>query len=143
MGSDPIFGLGRRPEGRRFFLWGGDSGGTPVVHCRGSKTPDKSTEKTQIVTPFLSRLAAIGLTAFGMPLALHAQAPAAPGAAPAAPAVATQDDKITVNFVNADIQSVIKTVGQHTGIALSEGFLLQQDHDAIIAAAQASTVPLP
>ncbi len=26
-----------------------------------------------------------------------------------------QDDKITVNFVNADIQSVIKTVGQHTG----------------------------
>src|SRR5213075_513765 len=26
-----------------------------------------------------------------------------------------QDDKITVNFVNADSQSVIKTVGQHTG----------------------------
>ncbi len=26
-----------------------------------------------------------------------------------------QDEKITVNFVNADIQSVIKTVGQHTG----------------------------
>jgi general secretion pathway protein D len=32
----------------------------------------------------------------------------------AAPAQA-QDEKITVNFVNADIQSVIKTVGQHTG----------------------------
>ena len=35
----------------------------------------------------------------------------------AAPAFAAPDDeeKITVNFVNADIQSVIKTVGQHTG----------------------------
>ena len=32
--------------------------------------------------------------------------------APSAPA---DDEKITVNFVNADIQSVIKTVGQHTG----------------------------
>ena len=30
-------------------------------------------------------------------------------------ASAQDDDKITVNFVNADIQSVIKTVGQHTG----------------------------
>jgi general secretion pathway protein D len=30
-------------------------------------------------------------------------------------AYAQNDDKITVNFVNADIQSVIKTVGQHTG----------------------------
>ena len=30
------------------------------------------------------------------------------------PALA-QDEKITVNFVNADIQSVIKTIGQHTG----------------------------
>ena len=28
---------------------------------------------------------------------------------------ASDDEKITVNFVNADIQSVIKTVGQHTG----------------------------
>jgi general secretion pathway protein D len=28
---------------------------------------------------------------------------------------AAEDEKITVNFVNADIQSVIKTVGQHTG----------------------------
>src|SRR5687767_9205565 len=31
------------------------------------------------------------------------------------PATAAEDEKITVNFVNADIQSVIKTVGQHTG----------------------------
>jgi general secretion pathway protein D len=30
-------------------------------------------------------------------------------------AQATADEKITVNFVNADIQSVIKVVGQHTG----------------------------
>ena len=29
--------------------------------------------------------------------------------------IAPDDDKITVNFVNADIQSVIKTIGQHTG----------------------------
>src|SRR5436190_1844985 len=28
---------------------------------------------------------------------------------------AAEEEKITVNFVNADIQSVIKTVGQHTG----------------------------
>ncbi|MBC8023930.1 MAG: type II secretion system secretin GspD [Burkholderiales bacterium] len=37
--------------------------------------------------------------------------------APAAPPIATSngDERITVNFVNADIQSVIKTVGQHTG----------------------------
>jgi len=32
-----------------------------------------------------------------------------------AAAGAQDDDKITVNFVNADIQSVIKTIGQHTG----------------------------
>ena len=31
------------------------------------------------------------------------------------PAAAADDEKITVNFVNADIQSVIRTVGQHTG----------------------------
>jgi general secretion pathway protein D len=30
-------------------------------------------------------------------------------------AAAQDEEKITVNFVNADIQSVIKTVGQHTG----------------------------
>src|SRR5260221_8617165 len=31
------------------------------------------------------------------------------------PARAAEEEKITVNFVNADIQSVIKAVGQHTG----------------------------
>ncbi|HUL56001.1 MAG TPA: type II secretion system secretin GspD, partial [Usitatibacter sp.] len=37
--------------------------------------------------------------------------------AAAAPSAASEksDDLITVNFINADIQSVIKTVGQHTG----------------------------
>ncbi|WP_171163326.1 type II secretion system secretin GspD [Usitatibacter palustris] len=30
-------------------------------------------------------------------------------------ALAAEEEKITLNFVNADIQSVIKTVGQHTG----------------------------
>jgi general secretion pathway protein D len=35
--------------------------------------------------------------------------------APAPIVTSNGDDKITVNFVNADIQSVIKTVGQHTG----------------------------
>src|SRR2546423_882307 len=35
--------------------------------------------------------------------------------APSPAAAAATEDKITVNFVNADIQSVIKTVGQHTG----------------------------
>ena len=30
-------------------------------------------------------------------------------------AQAAEEEKITLNFVNADIQSVIKTVGQHTG----------------------------
>src|SRR5439155_11311853 len=45
-----------------------------------------------------------------------AQAPApatAPG--PAAPAFAPGEEKFTVNFVNADIQAVIKTIGQQTG----------------------------
>jgi len=36
-------------------------------------------------------------------------------AAAAPPPGAPDEEKITVNFVNADIQSVIKTVGQHTG----------------------------
>jgi general secretion pathway protein D len=55
-----------------------------------------------------SFLAAVALAACLPALAAPA-APAAPAAAPA------DDEKITVNFVNADIQSVIKTVGQHTG----------------------------
>ncbi|HYC37624.1 MAG TPA: type II secretion system secretin GspD [Usitatibacter sp.] len=53
-----------------------------------------------ILRPALACLLAIAVPA-------AAQAPATPAAA--------QDEKITVNFVNADIQSVIKTVGQHTG----------------------------
>ena len=36
-------------------------------------------------------------------------------AAPAAWPAPADDERITVNFVNADIQSVIKVVGQHTG----------------------------
>jgi general secretion pathway protein D len=51
------------------------------------------------------RLAVVTL-ALALACPALAQAPAA-GSAP--------DEKITVNFVNADIQSVIKTVGQHTG----------------------------
>ncbi|MEO5693739.1 MAG: hypothetical protein ABIQ72_11485, partial [Usitatibacter sp.] len=40
---------------------------------------------------------------------------ASPAFAQIPPPVAPADEKITVNFVNADIQSVIKTIGQHTG----------------------------
>jgi general secretion pathway protein D len=36
-------------------------------------------------------------------------------AAPCLAAAQPDEEKITVNFVNADIQSVIKTIGQHTG----------------------------
>jgi len=36
-------------------------------------------------------------------------------AAPCLAAAPAEEEKITVNFVNADIQSVIKTIGQHTG----------------------------
>ena len=49
---------------------------------------------------------AVATFALALPLFAFAQAPA--------PAKA-EEEKITVNFVNADIQSVIKTVGQHTG----------------------------
>ena len=76
------------------------------------------------MTPFLSAranrlpalVAAGALVLFA--LAAEAQAPAAPATPatnPAQIAASNGDDKITVNFVNADIQSVIKTVGQHTG----------------------------
>jgi general secretion pathway protein D len=64
---------------------------------------------------------ALVLAALAASMASFAQAPGvapAPAAAavPPAPIVTSNgDDKITVNFVNADIQSVIKTVGQHTG----------------------------
>lgn len=49
-------------------------------------------------------------------LAIVAFAAALAGAAPpSATHTPPDEEKITVNFVNADIQSVIKTVGQHTG----------------------------
>ncbi|HEX7465810.1 MAG TPA: secretin N-terminal domain-containing protein, partial [Usitatibacter sp.] len=81
------------------------------------------------MTTFLSRYhARLGVAPAAVALGLHcfaalAQAPstAAPAAPPAASGPASGvttsngDEKITVNFVNADIQSVIKTVGQHTG----------------------------
>jgi general secretion pathway protein D len=62
--------------------------------------PDKSKRKHQNVTRFLSSCA-------GLLVALALAAPAL--------AQRTEDEKITLNFVNADLQSVIKTVGQHTG----------------------------
>ncbi len=62
--------------------------------------PVKSKRKPQNVTRFLS---------FATP-ALLALALALPAAAQKA-----EEEKVTLNFVNADIQSVIKTVGQHTG----------------------------
>ena len=63
---------------------------------------------------------AVAACAVATALAQPAAAPksAAPVPAindPAPAAVAPDEEKITVNFVNADIQSVIKTVGQHTG----------------------------
>jgi general secretion pathway protein D len=67
-------------------------------------------EKQQIVTSFrgfsIGRPAALLALAFALAGPAFAQAPAAPG---------TQEERMTVNFVNADIQAVIKTVGQHTG----------------------------
>ena len=61
---------------------------------------------------FLARTLA-AWAAFAAVLACAAP-PEAPAAATSA-AVPSDEEKITVNFVNADIQSVIKTVGQHTG----------------------------
>ena len=56
------------------------------------------------MTRFLAVFAAPALVALAL-----AALPAA------AQQLQAQDDKITVNFVNADIQSVIKTIGAHTG----------------------------
>ncbi len=67
---------------------------------------DKSTLKPEYVTKFLAFDAARWLASITLALAL---------AGPASAQVTAQDEKITVNFVNADIQSVIKTIGQHTG----------------------------
>ena len=69
------------------------------------------------MTKFLTSAPALAAGAF-LAIALAAtnaaaQAPAAPAASPAAPAPG--EEKFTVNFVNADIQSVIKTIGQQTG----------------------------
>src|SRR3981189_2907519 len=66
--------------------------------------PDKSMLKTQYVTTFLSPWRSLSrglLTAAALSLCV--------------PAAAAEEEKITVNFVNADIQSVIKAVGQQTG----------------------------
>src|SRR5690242_6494940 len=80
--------------------------------------PDKSMRKLQNVTRF--RTVPGALAAFGLMLAWGAlaQSPAPAQAATASTsgiASADGDEKITVNFVNADIQSVIKAVGQQTG----------------------------
>jgi general secretion pathway protein D len=76
----------------------------------GAECPTKSKEKHQIVTRFLA-FASTTLAAAVLATAVLAQTPAqvAPGT------VTNGDEKITVNFVSADIQTVIKTVGQHTG----------------------------
>jgi general secretion pathway protein D len=65
--------------------------------------PDKSMLKPNYVTTFLSSWR-VALRALFAAAALALCLPAG-----------AQDEKITVNFVNADIQSVIKTVGQWTG----------------------------
>jgi len=65
--------------------------------------PDKSMLKPKYVTTFRSSLR-VCLRALLVAAAIALCLPAA-----------AQEEKITVNFVNADIQSVIKTVGQHTG----------------------------
>ena len=65
--------------------------------------------KPQFVTRFLA-FASRALAALALATAALAQAPA-----PAPGTLTNGEEKITVNFVNADIQSVIKTVGQHTG----------------------------
>jgi len=74
--------------------------------------------KHQNVTMFRSVPGALACFGLIMASAAFGQAPA-PALATAAPspgiASADGDEKITVNFVNADIQSVIKAVGQQTG----------------------------
>ena len=69
-------------------------------------------------------LACAACGAFAQARPATAPAPIPPAAAAPAPVTANPaadvpaapgEEKITVNFVNADIQSVIKTVGQHTG----------------------------
>ena len=86
---------------------------------------DKSTRKPHYVTTFLSRfprLAPLAATLVLGGLPAFAQAPATPApaassasGAPPGITASNGDEKVTVNFVNADIQSVIKTIGQWTG----------------------------
>ena len=59
--------------------------------------PGKSTRKTIFVTRFLASLLVVALLAPGLAMSQAA------------------DEKVTLNFVNADIVSVIKAVGGHTG----------------------------
>jgi general secretion pathway protein D len=58
--------------------------------------PNKSTRKPDFVTRFLASVALAALIA-------------------SSPALAAEEEKVTLNFVNADIVSVIKAVGAHTG----------------------------
>jgi general secretion pathway protein D len=74
---------------------------------------DKSMQKPQYVTMFRSVRRTLAPTAIVVAVALSW--PIAAQTPEPAPAAAGTEDKVTVNFVNADIQSVIKTVGQHTG----------------------------
>jgi len=60
--------------------------------------------ETDAMNPITTRMKSILL------LGAVLLAAAMPAALPAA-----EEEKITINFVNADIQSVVKTVGQHTG----------------------------
>jgi general secretion pathway protein D len=78
--------------------------------------PDKSMLKPKYVTTFLSLRLPVLAAAAALAL-LHFPAFAQAPAAPATSGITSSngDEKITVNFVNADIQSVIKTIGQHTG----------------------------
>jgi general secretion pathway protein D len=86
---------------------------------------DKSMRKPHYVTTFLSRLPRLaplaatlvlgGLHAFAQAPATPAPAASSASSAPPGITASNGDEKITVNFVNADIQSVIKTIGQWTG----------------------------
>ena len=69
-------------------------------------------QKPQYVTMFRSVRRTLVSAAIGIAAVISWPTPAqTPAPAPSA----SSEDKVTVNFVNADIQSVIKTVGQWTG----------------------------
>src|SRR5215469_2073056 len=71
--------------------------------------PVKSKQKRQYVTTFRSVRRALVHAAIAVATAVSLPASAQ------APAPSSGGDLVTVNFVNADIQSVIKSVGQYTG----------------------------